>query len=382
MGNEGIDAALASAVSGGRLVGVAAAAWSRRGLVYDGAFGEAVPGRPMRPDTIVWIASMTKAVTGAAVMQLVERGVLGLDQPAGDLVAYLRRVQVLDGFDPDGTPRLRPPLRPVTVRHLLTHTSGFGYDWAEESLARYVPTLREAAPGSQAGFEQPLTFDPGDGWSYGIGIDWAGRVVEAATGQRLDAYFRDHLLGPLAMDDTTFSPSAAQRERLAGMHLRTPEGLTAMPFGLPEDPEMLMGGAGLYSTVVDYLRFARMILGGGSLDGARVLAPETVELMARNHLGDLTAPGWRSFRPVYSNDVELFPGHRTGWGLTFLVNTHTTPEGRSPGSLAWAGLANSYYWIDPRSGVTGVFATQVLPFFDEVALGAFSAFERAVYDVA
>ena len=381
MTNRQIDEVLAAAVESGSLGGVAAAAWSAGGLVYEGAAGEAIAGRAMRPDTIVWIASMTKAVTAAAVMQLLERGAIEtLDQPAGDFVPYLQRVEVLDGFAPDGTPLLRPPVRPVTVRHLLTHTSGFGYDWTEESLARYATTVPVRPAGSQAGYELPLTFDPGEGWSYGIGIDWAGRVVEAASGQRLDAYFREHLLDPLGMSDTSFAPTQAQGERLAGMQARGPAGLVPVPFGLPRDPEMLMGGGGLYSTVIDYLRFMRMLLAGGALDGTRVLAQTTVELMSRNQIGDLTAPGWRTFNPGMSNDVHLFPGHRTGWGLSFLVNLHQTIEGRQPGSLAWAGLANTYYWIDPTSQVTGVFATQVLPFFDEPALLAFSCFERSIYD--
>ena len=267
MGSSAIDAALASAVDSGRLVGVSATAWSGGGLRYEGAFGESAPGRVMQTDTVAWIASMTKAVTAAAVMQLVEAGEVDLDQPAGDLVPYLGRVQVLDGFHADGTPRLRPPVRPVTVRHLLTHTSGFGYDWTEESLAHYVPSLPEPPPGSQASYEHPLTFDPGDAWSYGIGIDWAGRVIEAVSGQRLDAYFRDHLLEPLGMHDTSFAVTGAQHDRVATMHVRTPDGLTPMPFDLVPEPEMFMAGGGLYSTAVDYLRFTRMILGGGALDG-------------------------------------------------------------------------------------------------------------------
>lgn len=374
-----LDAALSSAVADGSLAGVVAAAWSERGLSYTGAFGELVGGQPARPDTMLWIASMTKALTAAAAMQLVERGVLELDRPAGDLVDYLRDVQVLDGIDEQGAARLRPPSNPVTMRHLLTHTSGFGYDWADASLARHVPTLPTPEPGSQASYEHPLTFDPGTGWSYGIGIDWAGRVVEAASGQRLDAYLRDHLLGPLGMDDTTFAPSPAQRDRMAEIRLRSPDGLHPMPFALPEDPEMLMGGGGMYSTVTDYLRFTRMILGLGALDDVRVLQPETVELMAADHIAGITAPGWTTCRPILSNDVELFPGERVGWGLSFMINTRRTAQGRSPGSLAWAGLANTYYWIDRTAGVTGVFATQVLPFWDGPSRAAFASFEEAVY---
>ena len=333
----------------------------------------------MTADSVFWIASMTKAVTAVAVMQLAEHGLLDLDAPAGEYVPYLADVQVLDGFAADGTPLLRPPRRPVTTRHLLAHTSGFGYDWTEAKLAKHVPTLPAAPAGSQAGYEHPLTFDPGEGWSYGIGVDWAGRVVEAASGQRLDEYFREQIFAPLTMNDTAFAMTGLSPDRLAAMRVRTADGLIEVPFALDLDPEMFMAGGGLYSTVIDYMRFLRMLLAGGSLDGNRVLAPETVAAMTRDQLGELSASGWTSYNPGLSNDVELFPGHRVGWALSFMINTHHTPEGRSPGSLAWAGLANTYYWLDPVEQVAGVFATQLLPFGDDLALRAFADFEREVY---
>ena len=187
---------------------------------------------------------MTKVVTAAAVMQLVERQMLDLDHPAGDFVPYLADVQVLTGFRDHGTAVLRPPATPVTTRQLLAHTSGFGYDWAEPSLARYIAMLPEAASGSQAGYEHPLTFDPGEHWSYGIGTDWAGRVVEAISGERLDAYFAQHLFGPLQMVDTSFSAASFEPTRVATMHVRSTDGLTPIPLGLPTDPEMFMAGGG------------------------------------------------------------------------------------------------------------------------------------------
>jgi methyl acetate hydrolase len=374
----GLDAVLESAVTRGVLRGVAAAAWCDAGLEYSGAAGDSGSGA-MQPDTVVWVASMTKVVTASAVMQLVEKGLLDLDQPAGDFIPYLRDVQVLTGFGQDGAAILRSPVRPVTTRQLLAHTSGFGYDWADESLNRFVPTLTEAAPGSQAGYEHPLVFDPGDGWSYGIGTDWAGRVVEAVSGQRLDAYFSDHLLGPLQMNDTSFSASGFEPGRVATMHARDRGGLAPVAFGLPVSPEMLMAGGGLYSTAVDFLRFCRMLLAGGTLDGVRALTPESVTLMATNHVGQLDVAGWSSYNTGLTNDVRLATVGMPKWGLGMLIDEGGTPNGRKPGSVGWGGLANTYFWIDFQAAATGVFITQVLPFFDAESLDVYAAFERAVY---
>lgn len=381
MDTPAIDAVLHRAIADGSMSGVSASAWSDRGT-YLGASGEAAVGVPMGPDTLVRIFSMTKAITAAAVMQLVERGAVTLDEPAGDWVPYLSEVQVLDGFDPDGSPRLRPPKSSVTLSHLLTHTSGFGYDFTDALTARFVPTMGQHPANSRASYQYPLSFDPGTRWSYGIGIDWAGQVVEAVSGQHLGAYLEDHILGPLGMTETTFQPGSTLMSRLAMLGLRTPDGLVHVPNEEPGDGtpyEMASGGGGLYSTAVDYLRFTRMILEGGRLDGVRVLSEATVDLMAQDHLGDLSADGWLSTNLTLTEHVELLPGQRTGWGLSFMINTAETEEGRSPGSLAWCGAANSYYWIDRRRRVIGVLATQILPFWDAQVLNAFSAFERAVY---
>ncbi len=374
---ERIDQVLSAAVDSGELMGVVAGAWTSEGVAYLRAFGESGAGRAMTTGTVMWIASMTKAVTATAVMQLVERGELDLDEPLGPLVPYLGEVEVLDGFEADGTPRLRPPARPVTARHLLTHTAGFGYDFADATLARYVQSRSRPASATE-GFQVPLLFDPGARWCYGVNIDWAGKVIEAVTGERLDAALASMVFDPLGMNDTGFVRTPDQLERSAEMHLRTEDGLVAIPFDLSADPEFLMGGGGLFSTVGDYLRFTRMILGRGTLDGARVLAPETVDLMARNQLDVLPVTGWQSANPTMSNDVDLTVDGPQGWSLSFLVNREATPEGRSAGSLAWAGLANTYYWVDLERQTTGVFATQVLPFYDAPARAAFRAFEAAV----
>jgi methyl acetate hydrolase len=333
----------------------------------------------MNADTVVWIASMTKALTGACAMQQVERGKLSLDAPIKSVVPELANPKVLEGFDADGNPKLRPARRDITLRHLLTHTSGFAYDFWNADIVRYME--KTGTPGviscANVALTTPLTFDPGERWQYGIGIDWVGKAVEAATGQRLGRYMKDNLLDPLGMNDTAFKIGEAQRKRLAKIHARTPDGLVSTDTEIPQEPEFEMGGGGLYSTVGDYLKFAQAILNGGALNGARALKPETVELMSKNAMGDIRCRPLKTAQPPLSHDVDFLDG--MSWGLTFLINPEPLPTGRSAGSLAWAGLANSYYWIDPAKGVTGVFATQILPFFDPKAVETLQAFESEVY---
>jgi methyl acetate hydrolase len=372
---------LRRAAEAGDVPGVVAAAATGDGVIFEGAFGsrDLATGAPMTTDTVVWIASMTKAVTGACAMQLVERGRLSLDGDIAAVVPELGRVQVLEGFAPDGQPRLRAPKRAITLRHLLTHTAGFTYDIWNADMGRHM----EAAgiPGviscQNAALATPLVFDPGQKWEYGISIDWAGKAVEAASGQTLADYMAEHVLGPLGMTDTGFRIGAAQRQRLAKIHARTADGVVSTDTELPQDPEFHMGGGGLYATVGDYLKFTQMILHGGTLNGARVLAAATVDTMARNAMGDLVCNPMKTAAAALSHDVDFVSGMK--WGLSFLINPQKLPTGRSANSLAWAGLANSYFWIDRTRGVTGVYATQLLPFFDPRAVQCFEAFETAVY---
>lgn len=379
-----VDQAFTEAVESGTMPGLVAAAATSTGILYEGAAGRRALGADARmtPDTVVWIASMTKAITATAAMQLVERGKLDLDRPAAETVPALGAARVLEGFDAAGQPRLRPPRRPITLRHLLTHTAGFSYEIWSPDIARYQQAT--GTPGittcTNAALTTPLLFDPGDRWEYGIGIDWAGKMVEAASGQRLDRYLQDSVLGPLGMKDTAFRISPSMRARLARIHQRDERGaLAPVDLEIPQEPEFFMGGGGLYGTAGDYLRFARMLLRGGTLDGAQVLGRGTVDLMARNHIGALEVGVMRTAIPPLSCDVELFPGMSKKWGLSFLINTQPAPTGRSAGSLAWAGLANTYFWIDRTRDVCGVFLSQVLPFYDPTAIGLFAAFETEVY---
>ena len=377
------DEVLAEAVTAGEVAGVVAVAAGEDGVVYEGAFGrrEIGGGPGMTLDTVFWIASMSKAVTTVAALQLVERGAVGLDDPVPELDA----AQVLEGFDEDGTPRVRPPRRPITLRHLLTHTSGFAYDIWNADVGRYM--AHHGIPGiidcRNATLATPLVADPGERWEYGIGLDWAGKVVERVSGQSLEDYLREHVCGPLGMRDTAFVIGPDQRRRLAGMHVRNPDGsLQVIQFEVPQEPEFYMGGGGLYGTGPDYLRFLRMLGRGGELDGVRVLAPETVAEMARNQIGDLEVGALKTAIPTSSNDAEFFPGMVKRFSLGFMINTEDASTGRVAQSLAWAGLANTYYWLDPTRRLAGVLLTQVLPFADDRVLRLFGRFESAIYGQA
>ena len=378
-----IDAALRRATEAGEIAGAVAMATDARDTIYRGCFGVADlgTGKPLLPDAIFRLASMTKAITSVAAMQLVERGKIGLDAPIATLLPHLAAPMVLDGFD-GPMPRLRPAARPITLRHLLTHTAGFGYDTWNADLKRATDAI--GLPARPTNTDElariPLLFDPGARWNYSIGTDIVGHAIEAASGMAIDTYVATHVTGPLGMPDTTFTLTDAQRARLVAVHQRQEDGsLGAGERPAGNGPAFLAGGGMMCSTAGDYTRFLRMLLRGGTLDGARILSAETVADMARNHIGDAEVVPMRSAIPTMSYDCDLFPGMIVKWGLGFLINTEQGPNGRSPGSLAWAGLVNTYFWLDPTSGVAGLVLTQSLPFADPKALALLGALERGVY---
>ena len=379
-----IDQVLRQESDAKEIPGVVAMAANGKEVIYQGAFGKRDLSKddPMTADSVFWIASMSKAITAAGAMQLVEQGKLSLDAPIGKLLPDLAAPQVLEGFDAKGEPKLRAAKNPVTLRHLMTHTAGLCYDMWNGDMVKYLE--KTGTPGitscKNAALKTPLMTDPGTRWEYGTNIDFVGKAVEAVSGKRLDAYLRDHLFTPLGMTDTDFKIGESQRKRLVAMHQRGEDGsLAPIPFELEQDPEFHMGGGGLYGTAGDYIKFTQMILNKGRGNGNQVLKPETVAMMEQNHIGELTIPKMTSAVAFATNDVDLFPGIVKKWGLSFLINTAKTPEGRSPGSLAWAGLANTYFWIDPSRDVSGVILMQVLPFVDNKCIEAFTGFERGVY---
>ena len=379
-----IDSVLSSAVEGGRIAGVVAAAADAQGTIYEAAFGNrnVAASQRMTTDTVFRIASMTKAITGAAAMQMVEQGKLSLDQPAKEILPFLADTQVLTGFDAKDNPILRAPKSQITLRNLLTHTAGFVYDTWNADMHKYaaVTGLPAARTGKLESLTAPLNFDPGERWEYGINIDIAGRMVEEASGLDLETYMQKYLFGPLGMPDTSFIQRPEWDKRLGPIHARQADG-SLVP--LPPPPvvkrEFYAGGGGLFSTASDYLRFLRALMNGGTLDGNRVLKSETVRLMLQNNMGELDVQPLPTQVPELSNPVNLFPGMKKKWGLTFLINTEQGQAGRSAGSVAWAGLNNTYYWLDPVKKIAGVFMTQTLPFADHTVLAGLDAFETAVY---
>jgi CubicO group peptidase (beta-lactamase class C family) len=379
-----IDQLLREKADAKEIPGVVAIAATGNDILYQGAFGKRDLSNDdaMTPDSVFWIASMTKAITSAGAMQLVEQGKLSLDAPIGALLPDLASPQVLEGFDASGEPKLRPANNPITLRHLMTHTAGFAYHLWNGDVAAYLEKtgLPPITTCQNDALKLPLASDPGTRWEYGINIDFVGKAIEAVSGKRLDAYLRDHMLVPLGMNDTAFKIGDDQRRRLVGMHVRGEDGtLSPLPFELEQDPEFHMGGGGLYGTAPDYIKFCQMILNKGRGNGNQVLKPETIELMSQNHIGELVMTKMTSAAAIYTNDVDLYPDIVKKWGLSFVINTAMTPEGRSAGSLAWAGLANTYFWIDPARDVTGVILMQVLPFADQKCLEAFAGFEHGVY---
>ncbi|OFW01482.1 MAG: hypothetical protein A3I61_14945 [Acidobacteria bacterium RIFCSPLOWO2_02_FULL_68_18] len=381
MARAGVDDVLAGAVARGDIPGVVAIAATRSGgVIYQGAFGVAdLPSRrPLQLDAIFRIASMTKPITSAALMQLVEAGRLRLDDPASTYLPEFADLDVFERFDArTGAYRLRPVKKTVTVRHLLTHTAGLGYNFTS-------PIVRDFKPRDGEQFAAgPLLFEPGERWLYGTSTDWVGRLVEVISGQGLETYFREHIFAPLGMRETFYTVPEDTRARVVTVHRRT--GTTTFVVEPTQPPLAVarpIGGGGLSSTAADYIRFLQMLLNGGALGGARVVSSDTVALMGQNHIGRLGVPALETALPERSSDFSFVADGRDKWGLGFLITATEQPGKRSPGSLSWGGINNTYFWVDQQRGVAGVILMQFLPFADPRALAVHDAFERAVYRLA
>ncbi|HET6704289.1 serine hydrolase domain-containing protein [Amycolatopsis sp.] len=369
-----IDSLLAKAVDNGVAAGFHAMAVHRDEIVYSGGAGTRDGAAPWTEDTIAWLASMTKPIVAVAALQLVERGMIGLDTPTAGVLPELAAAPVLEGYDGD-VPRLRPVRTPVTLRMLLSHTAGAGYAFLSADLARYqrengIPTSLECKRASIV--DSPLVSEPGTDTGYGTGLEWVGLAIARLTGRDLATHLREAVFDPLGMADTAFG--IVDRSRLATVQAKTPDGLATVPFELPAEPEFFSGGGGLYGTPRDYVKFLRML--GDTADGVRLLAPSTLTAARRSQsavFGRLA-----SANPATSHDIDLLPGTPVSWSLLGMRNEERTPQGRPIGTVAWAGGANCYFWADPDGATAGVLFTQLVPFADPEVIALFAGIERAV----
>jgi methyl acetate hydrolase len=377
-----IDEVLQAAVAADAVPGVAAMAAGSDGPLYEGVAGRrsAAADDPITPDTMMRIASMTKMVTTTAALQLAERGSLDLDAPVRNYRPEFADLQVLTGFD-GGTPQLRPASAQATVRQLVTHTAGLAYWFWNTDIDHYeqVTGTPNVLPGTIEMFGAPLLSDPGTRFEHGTNIDWLGQVVEAVSGLSLDAYFLEHITGPLGMTNTTAVMTPEQRANSTPIHMRGEDGSwVATDIDWAQEPDYWGGGHFLYSTPRDYLKFQQMLLNCGSLGDAQILERATVAAAFTNQIGALDFPSAiTTAHPELSADVNLGPGLK--WGLGLLLNPVQQPGMRAAGSGSWAGLFNTHFWVDPASGVTGAIYSQTLPFADPPAFQLYADFEQALY---
>ena len=376
---HGLDALLTRYTELGLLPGIVAGLGNSEGTLYQGAAGKRNldSGEQMTTDTIVAIASMTKPVTTVAALQLVDQGLLDLDAQITDYLPELHALKVLAGFDEEGNRVLRDPASIPTTRQLLSHTSGYVYEIWNENALRSVSNGQVSSLFDPEGdsLQAPLGFSPGERWEYGIGIDWAGVIIETLTGKALDVYFQDHIFSPLKMADTFYAVPETKTRRVASTYLRTTSGFELSP----PLAVTISGGGGLYSTIADYLKFMRALLNLGRLDGANILRPQSVDMMFENQIGELTVGPGHTAIPEASNDFDMGFGKMAKWGLGFLLHGEQTEAGRPAGTGSWGGLFNSYFWIDRQNDICALIATQVMPFYDAHAVALLQEYEQSIY---
>jgi len=352
------------------------------GVTWSGAAGEAAPGKTAALDTVFRIFSMTKAVGSTAAMILMDRGQLKPETTVESVLPEFAEIKLLEGFDANGKPKLRAPKVKATARHLATHTSGFVYEFWNADMPRYMeatgaPTILS---GLKVALNYPLLFEPGERWDYGIGIDWLGQMVEKIDGRRIDQFCKEEIFDPLGMNDTRCEVEPHMAARLAGVSIRGEDGKFA-PFDLapPSHPEVYGMGHALYSTAPDYMRFLRMYLNKGQLDGKRILSAAGVDSMLANQIGSTPIPRMKTVAPAITADTEFFPGKRKSHSMAFMRFDEDIPGMRHAGSQAWAGVLNSHYWFDPKAGLAGLLMTQSLPFVEPRFMDTYERFERETY---
>jgi methyl acetate hydrolase len=377
---SGLAALLDEAVARGDVPFAVAMVGDRDGVLWEAAAGQASASRAAGPDTVVRLFSMSKAVGALMAMIVMDRGVLTFDTPVVSVLPEFSDIKVLHGIGIDG-PAFRAPARPVTLRHLLSHTSGLAYETFDARQFAYQAATgsERLGSGTKSSWFYPLMFDPGDAFTYGIGAEWAGLMVSVADGRSIERFCQEEIFAPLGMLDTAFEPDG-RLDRLAQPKTRRPDGTLAdHQLAPPPNPEVYGMGSALYGTTSDYLRLLRLVLGRGELEGVRLISSATAELLFVNQIGELSVPRITSHVPHISEDIDWFPEIRKTWTAGFMRVEKDVPRRRRAGSLSWAGLLNTHFWIDPASGIAAVLVTQLLPFCDRRCLAVLDAFERAVY---
>lgn len=365
------------------VAGVSALIYEKGREAYFNAFGMAdrEAARPMARNTIVQIFSMTKPITGVALMTLHEQGKFHLDDPLAKYAPEFANLRVYAGVDSTGAPVLVAPRRPVTIRDLTRHTAGLATGNDNPGVG---PLLRVANPLNRSNTltefarrlgSVPLWFHPGERWAYGPSVDVQAFLVERLSGQPFDRLVDSTIFAPLKMRETRYLVPESDRARFAAMYnlgadrvLRRMPDSSALSFNTRRWP-LTPGGWGYTATIDDYMRFARMLLGGGTLDGARVLRPETVRLMSTNHLSDSVT------------DRSWLPGKGgVGFGIDFAVRTRPPQSAAENngvvGEFFWDGLASTLFWVDPANDLAAVLFVQLMP-FDQI--GLHKGFRDAVY---
>ena len=350
-------------------------------VTYTGVFGkrDSAGSVNVAIDAIFRIASMTKAITTTAALQLVEQGKLKLDEPVSKRLPELAKLDILEGFDASGKPRLRPAKTPILLRHLLTHTSGFAYANWNATLTQYNKVTGSTLTATAVAPLIPLIFEPGTRWHYGPSVDWAGKLVERISGLTLEQYFQANILKPLGMKDTSFLVPPEKFDRLVSSYRRQSDGkLAEDPRTQPAPPAVYNGGGGLFSTAADYIRFTQMILRKGrGASKEEILRPKTVEMMSVNQIGSIPIETLKTTDASVIADLDLGAGNKYTYG--FLLNTVTSPQGRPAGTLMWAGVENTFYWIDPHRSMCAVIMMQFFPFLDPQGSAVLADFTKAVY---
>src|SRR5215471_12594490 len=381
VGTAALTKQIEEAVQRGDTPGVAELVADRQGILFEGAAGNAEIAKnvPMRTNAIFNIASMTKPVTSVAIMMLMEDGKLKLDDPVSMYLDGYDNLQVVTNFnEQDGTYETRPAKRPMTIRHLLSHTSGIGYTtWSAIALSIQEKTKKNE-------WEQPLLNDPGEEWHYSASTRVLGFVVEKITRSTLEAWYQEHIFKPLGMEDTSYAVAADKQSRLATQYRRADGGkiellpATAPIASTPTPP--FRGDGGLYSTIEDYSRFVRMLLNDGTLGSVKILSPSSVKMMGENQIGSIFVEQQPAAVPERTRPMPLGAGKdKFGLGFQIASNDPSMSKFRSPGSMSWAGLYNTEFWIDPVTHIGGIQMMQLLPFYDDGAIRTLRGFEETVY---